>query len=295
MSTLHRTWLALGLLAILLLVGACESTRNVSVTQGDAAQGRSLWLRSACVGCHGPNGEGSRAGPALANTPLTLREVIDITRRGGPGMPAYSASLISDEDLQDMYAWFQAPVLVPTAEPTAEPGEATPTGEPGQATPTGVPGQATAAVEQGQELWTNLGCGACHGPKAGGDSASALAGTSQAHTDFRNVVRQGAPGMPAYSETQVGDRGLEAVYAWLQAQPRAPALEGTVWLEMGCGGCHGADAEGASATGLAGKEFSYDEFQRVVRGGVEGMPAYGTSRIGDTDLQRMYDALMALP
>jgi mono/diheme cytochrome c family protein len=32
-----------------------------------------------------------------------------------------------------------------------------------------------------------------------------------------------------------------------------------------------------------------------VRGGVEGMPAYSTGQISDTDLQRMYDWLMALP
>jgi mono/diheme cytochrome c family protein len=154
-------------------------------------------------------------------------------------------------------------------------------------------------VKQGQELWTNLGCGACHGPDAGGGSAVALAGTSQAFADFYSTVREGLPGMPAYTQTQVGDQGLEAIFAWLQAQSQAagpaPALQDTMWLQMGCGGCHGANAEGASAPGLAGRQITYEAFQTVVRGGAGGMPAYSTDRIGDSELGRIYDALMALP
>jgi len=288
MSTSCRILPALGLLAILILVATCGATQSASLTPGDAAQGGDLWLRSACVGCHGPEAEGSRLGPALADTPLTIREVVNITRRGGPGMPSYSASEISDEDLQDIYAWFQAPVSIPTPEPT-------------QATPTGGPGQPNVSVEQGQALWADLGCGACHGPDAGGASAPALAGTSRALADFQDIVRQGRPGMPAYTEALIGDQGLEAVYAWLQSQSQGqapgqtPALEETMWLQMGCGGCHGANAEGASAPALAGKQVSYDEFERVVRDGAEGMPAYSAERIGDSDLRRMYDALTALP
>jgi len=140
------------------------------------------------MGCHGVNSEGSTGGPALANTPLTVRDVTNIVRRGGPGMPKYPASQTSDQDLQDMYAWFQNPVPAATAGPEQDP-----------------------------------------------------------------------------------------------------------WTQSGCGGCHGANAEGGSAPALAGEEVSYDRFQRVVRGGGEGMPAYSTSRISDTDLQRMYDWLMALP
>lgn len=264
MTDSHRTWLALALLAIVLLVGACGAAGGGRVTQGEATQGRSLWAQSACASCHGVNAQGSRAGPALANTPLTLREVTSITRRGGPGMPKYSASQVSDRDLQDVYAWLQNPVPAATSELVEDP-------------------------------WTQSVCAGCHGANALGGTGPSLAGTSQPFAAFQTVVRQGADGMPAYAGTQISDETLEAMYAWLQAQAQVPPTQPALWVQAGCGGCHGANAEGASATALAGKEFSYDKFQQVVRGGEEGMPAYSASQISDTDLQRMYDWLTALP
>jgi len=264
MSNSHRTWLALGLLVVVLLVGACGAAQTGPVTQGDATRGQSLWVQSVCMGCHGVNAQGSTGGPALANTPLTVRDVTNIVRRGGPGMPKYPASQTSDQDLQDMYAWFQNPVPAATAGP-------------------------------GQDPWTASACAGCHGAGALGGSGPSLAGTSQPFAAFQAVVRQGARGMPAFPATQISDQTLEAIYAWLQAQAQVPTAQQSPWIQAGCAGCHGANAEGGSAPALAGEEISYDEFQRVVRGGEEGMPAYSTSRISDTDLQRMYDWLMALP
>ncbi|HSR29296.1 MAG TPA: cytochrome c [Anaerolineae bacterium] len=344
MSTLHRTWLALGLLTIVLLVGACGTSPGGIVTQGDATHGRSLWAQSDCIGCHGVHAEGSRGGPALANTPLTNREVTNIVRRGGPGMPKYSASQISDQDLQDMYAWFQNPVPAPTGELEQDPwalsgcggchgasaeGASAPalagSPQPFSAFETvvrqgteGMPKYSasqisdqtlqdiytwlqaqvqvpTATDELEQDPWTQSACAGCHGVNALGGSGPSLAGTSQPFSAFETVVRQGAEGMPPFSGTQLSDQTLQAIYEWLQAQAQVPAAQRALWDQAGCGGCHGANAEGASAPALTGEEFVYDEFQRVVREGEEGMPAYGTSQISDTDLQRMYDWLMALP
>ncbi len=264
MGNSHRTWLTLGLLAILLLPGGCAATQGGSVTQGDATYGGSLWAQSACVGCHGVDAQGSTGGPALANTPLSLRDVTHIVRRGGPGMPKYPASQISDQDLQDMYAWFQNPEPV-----------------------------ATGELEQ--DPWTQSACAGCHGVHALGGRGPSLAGISKPFAAFQVVVRQGARGMPAYSEAQISDQTLQALYDWLEGQVEVPAAQQTSWVQAGCGACHGVNAEGASAPALTGEEFSYDEFERVVRGGEEGMPAYSTSQISDTDLQRMYDWLMALP
>jgi mono/diheme cytochrome c family protein len=264
MSNSRRKWLALGLLAIVLLVGACGVTQTGPATQGDATHGRSLWAQSDCMGCHGVSAQGSTGGPALTNTPLTIRDVTNIVRRGGPGMPKYSASQTSDQDLQDMYAWFQNPVPAATG-------------------------------ELGQDPWTQSTCAGCHGASAQGGSGPSLAGTSQPFDAFRTVVRQGTRGMPPSSESKITDQTLQAIYAWLQAQAQVPAAQQTPWVQGGCGGCHGANAEGGSAPALAGEKFSYDQFRRVVRRGEEEMPAYSTSQISDTDLQSMYDWLMALP
>jgi mono/diheme cytochrome c family protein len=268
MSNSHRSCLALGLLAIALIVGACGASQSESMTQGDATGGRNLWVQSACVGCHGINAQGSRGGPAVANTPLTIREVTSIVRRGGPGMPKYSASEISAQEIQDMYAWFQNPVAAATGEPEQDP-------------------------------WTEAGCGGCHGANGEGGIAPRLTGERYSYDEFRRVVRGGARGMPAYSTSRISDTDLQRIYDGLQAQVQAPAATGEPeldpWTQAGCGGCHGANAEGGIAPRLTGEGYSYDEFRRVVREGAEGMPAYSTSRISDTDLQRMFDLLRALP
>jgi len=101
--------------------------------------------------------------------------------------------------------------------------------------------------------------------------------------------------MRRFSAAQISDQTLQAVYAWLQAQTELPAAQQNPWVQAGCGGCHGASAEGGTAPPLTREDSDYNEFQRVVREGEEEMPAYSTSQISDTDLRRMYDWLMALP
>jgi mono/diheme cytochrome c family protein len=263
MSNLHRSWLVFGLLELVLLLAACNATESEPVTQGDAAHGRSLWVESSCVACHGVDAGGSMQGPALTNTPLSLRDVINITRRGTPGMPEYPPNQISDQALEDMYAWFQNPVPAIPREPEQSP-------------------------------WIRSGCGSCHGADAGGDSAPALTG-EEPYDQFRQVVRQGAEGMPAYSESQITDAELRWIYDWLQAHAQVPADPQDLWAQTGCGGCHGANAGGGTAPALAGEAPPYDAFHQVVRQGTKGMPAYSESQLSEAELQRMYEWLRAAP
>lgn len=346
MSSSHHIRFALGVLAIALLLVACDATQSGTGIQGDAAQGRSAWVQSECAGCHGIDAEGSTGGPALAYTPLTLREVIDITRRGGPGMPKYPADEASDQDLQDMYAWFQNPLPALAGEQELDPwtqsgcagchgpdaGGASASALTGtslsfsafetvvrqgtegmppfpesqlseqtlQAIYTWLQAEAQAPVvttEPVEDPWAQSACAGCHGLNAEGASASALAGTPLPFSAFEAVVRDGAKGMPPFSESQLSDQTLQAMYTWLQAQtpPATGELVPDLWTRLACAGCHGPSAEGASAEGLAGEELDYDEFQRVVRQGEDGMPAYNANQISDTDLRQMYDWLMALP
>ena len=267
----------IGLGLALLLIGACGASPSEPLAQGDAARGGSLYAQLACVGCHGLYAEGSTAGPALIETPLTLHDYISIMRRGTPGMPPYPEDQISDDDLRDMYAWFLNPVPLPT--PTLAPS---PTSGP---TPTQAVGEAP---------WAESACAGCHGASAQGGIGPSLAGTVQPFAQFQAVVRRGAMGMPATSESQMSDQTLRALYDWLQEQGEVAAAQPAVWVDALCSACHGANAEGASARGLTGEELTFDEFQRVVRDGAEGMPPYDAGRVSEEDMRAMYDWLMAL-
>ena len=77
------------------------------VSTGDAAQdGRALFFKDGCASCHGLQAQGGAVGPDLldASASKIRREV----REGPAGMPAYSASSLSDEDVEKIIAFLKS-------------------------------------------------------------------------------------------------------------------------------------------------------------------------------------------
>lgn len=63
--------------------------------------GRPVYER-ACSRCHGPEGQSERA-PSLVPFLWNYSQALDIVRLGGPcGMPAFSDSELSDEELKQI-------------------------------------------------------------------------------------------------------------------------------------------------------------------------------------------------
>jgi mono/diheme cytochrome c family protein len=153
------------------------------VVASSGAQGPNPWTQSTCGSCHGASAQGGSA-PGLAGTQRTLAQFQDVVRKGGPGMPAFSASQIGDAALQAMYAWLQ--------------------------------GQTQT---QPQNPWVQFGCGACHGANAQGGSAQGFAGERPSLAEFQRAVRSGRESMPAYSTSQISDQDLQRLYDWLTALP----------------------------------------------------------------------------
>lgn len=230
--------------------------------QGPLAE-QAPWVELGCGACHGTEAEGDTA-PALSGKDLAYDDFQRVVREGADGMPAYGTDRLSEEELERMYGWLQT--LMP---------------------------EGTDELEQ--VPWTQSTCATCHGADGRGERGPSLAGTSRSFDEFRAFVRQGAEGMPAYTATEISDQTLQAMYQWLQIQAPGPDGERTLWAELGCGACHGAEADGGSAPALVGQGLAYDGFQRIVREGAEGMPAYGGDRLSDADLERMYKWLTALP
>jgi ubiquinol-cytochrome c reductase cytochrome c subunit len=70
--------------------------------------GKQAYLRSGCWGCHGTVGQGGAAGPRLAPGPLPPEAFAAIVRTSNRAMPPYRESVLSDQDLADIYSYMQS-------------------------------------------------------------------------------------------------------------------------------------------------------------------------------------------
>lgn len=103
---------ALGLVAAVLLIGACTSARRsepivgYTAAKGDAfAEGRRVFMQH-CHTCH-PGGEAG-LGPALNNKPLPKTLIKFQTRHGLGTMPAFDAKHITQDELDAVAAYLVA-------------------------------------------------------------------------------------------------------------------------------------------------------------------------------------------
>ena len=95
------------ILPLVLLVGACGLASAQSPTPaGDAANGHKLFLADGCYQCHGTVGQGSRGtGPRLAPNPIPYDGFAQQLRKPANTMPPYTALVVSDAQLADIYAY----------------------------------------------------------------------------------------------------------------------------------------------------------------------------------------------
>jgi len=76
----------------------------------DAARGKTAYIQYGCWQCHDFAGEGSIAtsdGRNIARTALPLDAFKSFNRTANGAMPPYRAEVISDNDLDNIYAYLQ--------------------------------------------------------------------------------------------------------------------------------------------------------------------------------------------
>jgi len=96
---------------------APSSTTSPPAPAGNAANGRKLFATVGCYQCHGYEGQGSTAtGPRLSPRPLPFASLSRYVRRPAGQMPPYTAKVLSDAELADIYAFLQS-VPAPPATP----------------------------------------------------------------------------------------------------------------------------------------------------------------------------------
>ena len=76
-----------------------------------AEHGKTVFIQKGCWQCHGTMGQGSIAtsgGKRLAPDPLPWEAFSGFVRSSNRSMPPFSDKILSDGDLEDIYAYLQS-------------------------------------------------------------------------------------------------------------------------------------------------------------------------------------------
>lgn len=71
-------------------------------------RGQILFLGFGCAACHGVDAQGGVVGPKLDLEELWKEDFVPIVRAGPAGMPSFTDSILSDLDLDSIYAFLKA-------------------------------------------------------------------------------------------------------------------------------------------------------------------------------------------
>jgi mono/diheme cytochrome c family protein len=74
---------------------------------GSADNGKKLFVVYGCYECHGRQGAGASTGPRIGATALSQGAVIRYVRAPIGQMPPYTAKVVSDQDLADIYSFLK--------------------------------------------------------------------------------------------------------------------------------------------------------------------------------------------
>jgi mono/diheme cytochrome c family protein len=84
---------------------------------GNADNGKRIFVKDGCYECHGYAGQGGAAGARIATIGLNAPGLIRYVRAPAGQMPAYTAKVISDQELTDIWAFLQS---LPKAKPVKD-------------------------------------------------------------------------------------------------------------------------------------------------------------------------------
>jgi mono/diheme cytochrome c family protein len=80
-----------------------------SAPAGNAQNGKTLYVSYGCYECHDREGQGGAGtGPRLAPKPIPFVAFSAYTRHPSGQMPPYTAKVVSDKDLADIYAFLRS-------------------------------------------------------------------------------------------------------------------------------------------------------------------------------------------
>lgn len=87
---------------------SAQSQPSRTPRRGNADNGRTLYNAIGCWSCHGYSAQGARTGPRLAPNPIPFPAFVNYIRAPRGEMPPYTAKVVSEEQLADIYAFLVA-------------------------------------------------------------------------------------------------------------------------------------------------------------------------------------------
>jgi mono/diheme cytochrome c family protein len=87
------------------------TARAQSPASGDAANGQRIYLADGCFECHGRAGQGGAflgPAPSIARVEMPAESFVAFLRDAPNDMPTYSATVLSDKEATDIYAFLQS-------------------------------------------------------------------------------------------------------------------------------------------------------------------------------------------
>ncbi len=101
------------------LVNAAQESKPSDAPTGNAENGKKIFNKNGCYECHGREGQGSvMTGPRIAPDPVPFDVLSRYLRKPTGEMPPYTAKVISEQELADIYAFLQSRSHPPTAKAT---------------------------------------------------------------------------------------------------------------------------------------------------------------------------------
>jgi len=91
------------------LLASSAFAAQAAAPAGDVAKGKTSFERTGCWQCHGHQGQGGREGPRIASpVPRAWPAFSTFVRTTKGDMPPYTESVLSNQELADIYAYVRS-------------------------------------------------------------------------------------------------------------------------------------------------------------------------------------------
>ena len=98
---------------------AAPPAKSSEAPAGNVEAGKKIFNKYGCYECHGREGQGTTmAGPRIGPNPVPFDYFISYVRKPTREMPPYTAKVVTDQELADIYAFLQARAQPPAAIPS---------------------------------------------------------------------------------------------------------------------------------------------------------------------------------